>query len=202
MSHVSVVQATVPDDLLPEHEQAPGGPVLSDEQVPQREVTEDDVQALDPESPAARLRARMAKVGNRQERFPMPPLDVWEGDLVMVAKPIELKRGNTLVSVVSQMTVDMLWRDNDGDLKSIAEVEAPGLGRKARAGWLGIGEVAGFITPENASRVSVGDIIMAVCGAGEDANPVIAEQVLGVFVQDLVAWIAGRRSEVAAALGE
>jgi hypothetical protein len=202
MSHVSVVAATVPDELLPEHEQTPGGPAVSPAQAPPvepqqpapREVTAEAEATFEPESAAAKLRARMARVQNREHRFPVPPLDVWGDDLVMVARPVELKRGMTLVALVAQMTVDMLWRDDDtGELESITEVDAPEFDRKARAGWLGVGEVAGIITPDTAARTSVGDVIGKVCGT---------EEVLGVFVQDLVAWIAGRRSEVAAALGE
>lgn len=189
------MSAQVPDELLPDHDPAAAqdrAPTVADGQVPPGEVTAQDELAMDAGSPAARLRARLAQVSSRRHEFAVPPRDVWGDDLVMVAQPVEIERGMTLVSVVAEATVSILWRDNDGKMKPIEEVDVEP-GRKARPGWIGVGEVAGIITPDTAARTSVGDVIAKVCGT---------EEVLGVFVQDVLAWNSGRRSEVAALLGE
>jgi hypothetical protein len=195
MSHVSVVAATAPD------ERTIHAPLANATASPAREVTADDVARTEPQSSAAKLRARVAKVENRQERFAVPPRDVWGKDLVMVARPVKLKDGTPDVAFIAQSTVDVLWRDDsDGELKPIEELDVEWIDdagdpvtRKARPGWLGIGEVAGIITPENVARTSIGDVINRVFGH---------EDVIAVFMEQLVSWTVGRRSEVAAALGE
>lgn len=136
-------------------------------------------------STAARLRAKTAELENRTKQFDVPPEDVWNGELVLLAKPCKLRQGQTGLQLIAECTADVLVMDG-GALRPVAEVAGSG----GLSGWEGVGRLMGV---GEAEKVSVGQIITKVCSS---------DDVVGAWGDKLVGWILGRRSAIERALGE
>lgn len=140
-------------------------------------------------SAAARMRAKIAQLQDRERRFRVPPEDVWGEDLWLVAKPVTFRPDQTGYQIIAEATKAILWRDDDGVLKPIEQApDAHG-----QSGWAGVGRVAGIVTDANERDVSVGDIIKRVTSS---------DDVAAVLSEDISAWTIGRRSAMERALGE
>lgn len=126
---------------------------------------------------AARLRAKQEKLKNRTKRFFVPPDDVWEGELVLVAKPIKLRANMPVRALVVEAThhLEML-NEETGQYETIED------------GWEGIARLMGL-----KQQISLGEIAQAVCGSPD---------VLAAFSEQIVAFIVGRQSQIEQALGE
>lgn len=139
---------------------------------------------------AARMRAAAARARDRTKNFPVPPVDVWGDDLVLVAQDCDLEQGMTGLALVAAMTRDVLARDpRTGDMVPVADVpEAHG-----QSGWAGVGRIMGVVTDANADAISAGAIILACCGT---------PQIVAAWSDGLVAWLVGRRGTIERVLGE
>lgn len=191
-------------------------PRAEPEQAPVRVVEPSDGVTEEQEAragvtPAARMRARMRQLEEREEQFPVPPRDVWRGDLVMVAKPVTIEAGMRAVALIAAATKQMLWRDDDGELRPVEAcewetleldehgmpVDGEPMGQCA-PGWLGVAQLAGLVDGEGRSLatrkpMSVGQIIVQV---------VKTTEALVIWSDDVASWIAGTRTAMERALGE
>jgi hypothetical protein len=137
---------------------------------------------------AARMRAKRDELRHRSKDFPVPPEDVWGGDLVLRARAADVRAGMTNVGFVGEATAAMLVRDEKGELRPVEDV--PGSG--GTPGWAGVGRLMGIVTDANASGVSEGDVILAVCSSSA---------IVGALADTLVAWVLGRKGLIEQALG-
>lgn len=124
---------------------------------------------------AARLRAKHAEIQQGTETFDVPG---WDGDLVVKAKVLRdrkrLAEGISNEALVVEATEQVLYRDDDGELRDIG-------------GWKGVGEIMGL------TGVTLGQVVRAVLD-----NPLR----LDGFAEQLISWMMGRRSRIEQVLGE
>lgn len=127
---------------------------------------------------AARLRAKAQELRQRTKRFDVPPDDVWGGELVLVAHPVEIKSNMPNVKLIFDATERLELLDPDtGQFEEIQD------------GWFGVGRLMGLTGDE----VTAGQIITAVCSSKE---------VVGGLAEQVLAFIMGRQSQIEQALGE
>ena len=140
-------------------------------------VTPDDT-AKATGSLTARLEAKKQLLESRTKRIPVPPDDVWAGELMLICKPVPIRTNMPFAALVEQATVGLeILNPDTGAFDPVED------------GWVGIGRLMGIDT----RRVSVGQVITAVCSSRE---------VLAGLAEQILAFITGRQSTVEQALGE
>lgn len=145
-------------------------------EVPATHVGPDDVAEVDG-SLAARLRARSEKLRERTQRIPVPPDDVWNGDLVLVIKPAKVKDRMSKAALIADATDHLEFRTETGQFETIPD------------GWVGVGRLMGV----DDGAVTVGQIITQVCSS---------QEVVGALGNDVLEFIFGRAVAAEQELGE
>lgn len=129
---------------------------------------------------AARLRAKRDELQQRTKRLKVPPDDVWNGELVLVAKPVRLRDNMSNVALISEATEQLLILNADtGEYEPVED------------GWEGIGQLMGVSGA--GEKVTIGEIITAVCSSAD---------VAGRLAENILSFILGRQSQIEQALGE
>jgi hypothetical protein len=125
---------------------------------------------------AARMRAKHEEIKKSAKQFPVPG---WDGDLVIVARVLrdrkKLSAGLTNEQLIVEVTTQVLYRDEEGELKDCG-------------GWQGVGKLMGV-----SGDFTLGQIVRAVLD-----NPLR----LDAFAETVIAWVAGRQSVIERVLGE
>ena len=145
---------------------------------PETVVSPEKAAVAEGSSLAARLRAKRAELQiERTGRFPVPPDSLWHGELVLVAKGIEVRQALNDLPFLERVTHHLeYWNQDTGEWEQIA-------------GWEQIGEMMGL-----SGEISVGRIILTVC----DGKMII----VGAFAKEIAEWVLGRGPEVERQLGE
>lgn len=125
---------------------------------------------------AARLRAKAQEAQQHStKQFDVPG---WDGDLVLVARLIRdrkrIAQNIRNEQFIVEATSDVLFRDDQGELQSLG-------------GWQGVAKAMQL--PD----ATLGQVVRTVLD-----NPIR----LDAFTNDLVTWMAGRRSDLEQLLGE
>jgi hypothetical protein len=127
---------------------------------------------------AARVQAKAQKLGRRTKRIPVPPDDVWEGELMLIVHPVKVQGNMRYAKLIADATDHLELLDSrTGEWDRVD-------------GWAELGGIMGLAD----GAVTVGQIILAVCDSSQEVVNGLGEQVM--------AFIMGRQSIIEQALGE